>query len=325
MKWTIYFTWVSLVALYGMEVSWDYLMTLCLTNTYYTMGEYVIHRWGFHDIIRSPGMTRAHYKHHLSPNDPERLFIPIRVTLINDTIFAAAVYGVGAGASLWKWLSSAHVSYLLFEWAHYAIHTVNMRRWIPRRLLEFHESHHRDADYHFAFTTPYWDIMGGTMKRPMPIEEYPLSWLPLSLISFLSIHELEVLTNVIYLWPAVEAWKRGWWNTAFIYAGTGLVSGVYHSAVNEGGKTQEAWRRIDHLWATTYLVTSVVIWWFYVCIAWHPLVWESVVWCVASLIVFWFDHQTNKHGYWHLLWHLLTGVGVGWMVSGVANTRAHES
>lgn len=127
----------------------------------------------------------------------------------------------------------------------------------------------------------------------------------------------QVLTNAIYLYPAWEAWKRGWWGVAVVYAGTGIVSGVYHWAVNERWETQEAWRRVDYLWAITYLCVSVCIWWVYICIEWCPLVWESVGWCMVSLAAFWLDHQTDTHGPWHLLWHLLTGVGVGWMVAGL--------
>jgi len=104
---------------------------------------------------------------------------------------------------------------------------------------------------------------------------------------------------------------------AVVYAGTGIVSGVYHWAVNEGWETQEAWRRVDYLWAITYLCVSVCIWWVYIYIEWCPLVWESVGWCMVSLAAFWLDHQTDTHGPWHLLWHLLTGVGVGWMVAGL--------
>lgn len=45
---------------------------------------------------------------------------------------------------------------------------------------------------------------------------------------------------------------------------------------------------------------------------------EAILWCLFSLAVFWMDRETEEHGGAHMAWHLLTGVGVGRMVSGVA-------
>ena len=305
--WGVYFTWVGMIAGYGMEATPDYLLTFCLVNTYYTLGEYLFHRFTFHAPERFPVVTRLHAKHHQQPDHPNRLFIPMRVTLLNDALLACVVYLMGG--SVLTWLSAAHVSYLLFEYAHYGTHLPNTGRLLPARLTAFHHYHHVVDSVHFAFTTPYWDILFGTTRRPdsFTLRDYPLSWLPLSVISFLSCNELQVLTNLIYLWPAYGAWKQGWYGVGAVYLATGIVSGIYHTHHGQS----RLWKVADYVMASLYFMVSVWLWWNTVYLS----SWLVISSCVASLVIFYMDQREKECGLLHIAWHLFTGLGVGYMIS----------
>lgn len=306
MKWGIYFSWVALLGVYGMEWSLDYWITLCITNMYYTLGEYLFHRYTFHSPERFPKITRLHQKHHDVPSHPDRLFIPISITFVNDMVLGMVVYLLGG--SVFKWLSSAHVSYLLFEYAHYGTHSSRFQTLLPRRLIAFHHYHHEDATCHYAFTTPYWDILFGTVpsSNRFSFYEYPLAWLPFSVLSFLSTDELQVVTNLVYLWPAMESWKRGWMYSTWIYAATGCVSAMYHTK-----DSHSIWKIMDYGFAISYLIVSVFHWWNTIYLSSYLVIAS----CILSIILFCLDHSAKSSKLYHIAWHLTTGMGVGYMLS----------
>ena len=297
--WGVYFTWVSLVAGYGMEATPDYLLTLCLVNTYYTLGEYLFHRFTFHAPHRFPGITRLHAKHHQQPDHPNRLFIPIWITLFNDILLACLVHL--CGGRVLSWLSAAHVSYLLFEYAHYGTHLPDTGRLLPARLTAFHHYHHVVDSVHYAFTTPYWDILFGTTRRSdsFTLQNYPLSWLPLSVVSFLSCNELHVLIRLIYLWPAYGAWKAGWGDACLVYLVTGIVFTVHHAHHGQ----YRLWKVADDTLAYLYVAVNGWLWWNTTNLSF----WLVMSSCVASLVLFHMGRPITRH--------LLTGIGAGYMMS----------
>lgn len=302
--WGVYFTWVSLIAGYGMEATPDYLLTLCLVNTYYTLGEYLFHRFTFHAPHRFPGITRLHAKHHQQPDHPNRLFIPMRITLFNDVLLACVVYL--CGGRVLSWLSAAHVSYLLFEYAHYGTHLPHTGRLLPARLTAFHHYHHVVDSVHYAFTTPYWDILFGTTRRSdsFQLRDYPLSWLPLSVVSFLSCNELQVLTNMVYLWPTIGAWKQGWYGASLIYLATGIVSALQHGQ-------SRLWKGAYYVMVSLYVVVNVLLWWNTVYLS----TWLVITSCITPIVLFYMDQRENKGVLLPIACHLLTGLSMGYIIS----------
>lgn len=171
----IYFLTVFITAIAWLELSWTYLLYFVVVNSYFTLGEYLIHRFVFHHL--SP---RAHQKHHDDPTKFSRLFIPIPVTLVNNGILFLI-----AKDNVYMIMSAAHLSYLLFEWAHYASHYPMTQLILPSRLISFHHSHHTNNTHNFGFTTPFWDIVFGTSSAQFKWSDYPLSCLPISVLSFI--------------------------------------------------------------------------------------------------------------------------------------------
>ena len=112
---------------------------------------------------------------------------------------------------------------------------------------------------------------------------------------------------MVYLYPAYEAYRRGWWITATIYFLTGIVSAIHH--FYEGNSYY--WKALDYCMASLYLVTSVVIWWKYIKFR------SVLVFCsfILSMLCMVLDHQEEVCGICHILWHIVTGLGVGYMIS----------
>lgn len=120
-------------------------------------------------------------------------------------------------------------------------------------------------------------------------------------------NEYQVITNLVYLYPAYEAYRRGWWITALIYFLTGIVSSIHHFF--EGQSFY--WKTLDYLMASLYLCVSVIHWWKY--IKFQSLIVLGTF--VLSMICMVLDHQDEVCGICHILWHIVTGLGVGYMIS----------
>lgn len=292
-----YFTFVAATSLYGFEWSIDYLYTFLLTNMYYTTGEYLFHRFTFHHPTHFQTLTKAHSKHHDQPTNQKRLFIPIAVTFCNDLLFILLSYLFNTG-NLLHFISSSHLSYLLFEASHYASHLPSNWLYLPKRLISFHHHHHYQPTMNFGFTTPAWDILFHTSSH-FSLYHYPFSFLPLSILSFLSIHEITILSNLIYIYPAHYSYLHQFYFHSIYYLFTGFVSMLYHSQVNN-----KYYKLLDYIIATGYFIISL---YFYIN---YRLTFEPIVWCCLSLMLFFKD----INHYTHIVWHLLTAIGVGQMI-----------
>jgi hypothetical protein len=291
-----YFTFVFILFIYGFKCNIHYLCTFLVTNMYYTLGEYVFHRFTFHNSILSPALTRSHSKHHDQPTNEKRLFIPITVTLLNDILFIFINYM--CNMNVLYFLSASHLSYLLFEASHYTSHIPNLFIYLPKRLVSFHTHHHFDSTKNFGFTSPTWDIIFQTSSS-FSLYYYPLSYIPISIISFLSISEIVILSNLIYIYPAYYAYKNTLYLYSLYYLLTGVASSLYHKQ-----PLHFYYKSFDYIIAIGYFVLNL---YFY---SYYRMTLEPIIWCILSCVVFIKD--TNHYS--HILWHLITGIGVGRMM-----------
>jgi hypothetical protein len=237
---SVYFVLVLASAVPGMEVSFHYLFILLAVNAYFNFGEYMIHKYVFHNPSTIPSVYKAHWKHHEAPTMLRRLFIPIPVTLIND-VFLAAIAFHFLPASWMSVVSAAHLSYLCFELSHYCSHQIDCKI-IPSRLPAFHQNHHHHCDsnpstnighkteshstikpeaplklneFNFGFTTPAWDILFGTSSGKFKLQQYPLCFLPISILSFANINELARFTTVF---PVIASIMQRYFAVALVFA-----------------------------------------------------------------------------------------------------------
>lgn len=133
---------------------------------FWTLFEYLMHRYIFHFISDSPVAKRFHYLvhgvHHEYPRDHERLFMPpVPGLLILSVIFSLQYLLLGHYTFIF--LPGMLVGYLTYAFIHYSMH-----RFQPPKNLRFlwkhHNMHHfKYTDRAFGVSSPLWDYIFGTM------------------------------------------------------------------------------------------------------------------------------------------------------------------
>jgi len=133
---------------------------------FFTLAEYLIHRFVFHTQVSSNKnnwIAQLHGFHHAHPTDKKRLTLPLSVAIGVSLLVFFGLW-VLLGQYAWFFFPGFILGYAFYLFVHYLIHT----RRAPKGLLEIlwknHYSHHyRDANKAFGVTTPFWDLVFGTL------------------------------------------------------------------------------------------------------------------------------------------------------------------
>jgi sterol desaturase/sphingolipid hydroxylase (fatty acid hydroxylase superfamily) len=125
--------------------------------------EYLMHRYAFHYVPRTRlGLALAylsHGVHHAYPHDPDRLVVPLVVSLPVSILFLAAGYGA-AGVRAFPFLSGFAVGYLAYDLIHYHVHYGTSQRGPFKWLRRYHLQHHFSTpDRQFGVSSPIWDYV----------------------------------------------------------------------------------------------------------------------------------------------------------------------
>lgn len=168
----------------------NFLNLLMVSPASWTFQEYAAHRYLMHGAVKS--IRTAHFNHHKSPSDANKIFIPILLTLLFASGNAAPVYFLfGKWAALVNFASYVFC-YCSFEYVHWNCHSVAKDRLMAAPRL-FHLLHHakrsdEDVQQNYGFTSMTWDIIFGTCDRHTLKSAY---W-PILLLPF------PVLPQIIY-------------------------------------------------------------------------------------------------------------------------------
>lgn len=162
----------GLIYIYGYlsltQSSFVKILVLFFGFLFFTLAEYLIHRFAFHS--GEPGKKntwqyKIHGIHHSSPGDKQRLALPLPAAFVAAAIiFLMFFLLIGTKAFLFfPGFLGGYAFYLL---VHYTIHT----RKPPRTLLKFlwvHHYVHHYIDIHKAYgvTSPIWDWVFGTLPE----------------------------------------------------------------------------------------------------------------------------------------------------------------
>lgn len=128
---------------------------------WWTLLEYVLHRWGFHRFPR--GLGARHMAHHAHLQDRRLAIAPLRTSIVGAALHAGIFFGLlgPAGAAP---LAGLLVGYLAYEVVHFRAHFARPRTRSGRALRRHHMLHHfRDRDARFGVTTTFWDRVFGTL------------------------------------------------------------------------------------------------------------------------------------------------------------------
>ncbi|MGG2066281.1 sterol desaturase family protein [Bacillus sp. S14(2024)] len=159
------FTWIAAIAVIAGII-------------FYTINEYVTHRFLFH--LKPPKnpfllkiLKRLHYDHHVYPNDLKLLFLPVWYSLPGFTIYLFIVYGITSSITVTLSFGIGMIFMLLvYEWKHYIAHRP-IRPMTPygRWLKKQHILHHyKNENYWFGVSNLFYDFLFKTYKEGKDVE-----------------------------------------------------------------------------------------------------------------------------------------------------------
>ena len=132
----------------------------------WSLVEYLLHRFAFHFVPRtSLGVAMAylsHGVHHAFPRDPQRLVMPLVVSLPIMAAICLAGFGL-VGLPVSPFLAGFTAGYLSYDLIHHHLHRYEGDRHAGRIvtwLRRYHFQHHFAApDRQFGVSTPLWDYV----------------------------------------------------------------------------------------------------------------------------------------------------------------------
>jgi sterol desaturase/sphingolipid hydroxylase (fatty acid hydroxylase superfamily) len=139
---------------------------------FWSLFEYLIHRFAFHYIAESDRAMKfvyiLHGNHHEYPRDKERLFMPpIPSLIISSSVFLlmyliASVFG--GGSYVFAFFPGFILGYLIYGTMHYAIHAWNPPfKWMKGLWRNHHLHHYKNERQGFGVSSTLWDHIFGTM------------------------------------------------------------------------------------------------------------------------------------------------------------------
>lgn len=129
----------------------------------WTITEYLLHRFIFHYVPKSPLGQRIHFifhgVHHDYPRDAKRLVMPpsASIPLATAFYFLFSVFFTHK-TLLFAFFPGFIFGYLIYDMMHYALHHYNFRSALMKRIKQHHMLHHyNDASKGFGVSSVLWD------------------------------------------------------------------------------------------------------------------------------------------------------------------------
>ncbi len=155
-----YFSWKALVP--GELSLLTYLGYFIFGLTFWTLFEYVMHRWIFHFHPKSKIGKRIHFifhgVHHDFPKDRLRLVMPLSASIPLATIIYLIFTLFFEEYTLGAFFSGFMIGYLIYDEFHYAMHHANFKNKFLQKIKQHHMLHHYDdPEKGFGVSSAIWD------------------------------------------------------------------------------------------------------------------------------------------------------------------------
>lgn len=156
-------------AFYTFSITIGILASMFLAGLFFfTLVEYVIHRFIFHMPHEDPN-SKIHYTlhgvHHEFPKDKERLAMPPIVSIILASLFFCIYWWIFREKGL-PFTAGFLSGYALYLIAHYSIHRFKPPRNFMKKIWIHHSLHHyQDDEKAFGVSSPLWDYVFRTMPK----------------------------------------------------------------------------------------------------------------------------------------------------------------
>lgn len=152
------------------EVSLIALLSVFVAGAvFWTLVEYIIHRWVFHIHPTTETGKKIHFLvhgiHHDYPRDSTRLVMPLLVSVPLGTFFFFVFQAIMAPHN-WAFFAGFLVGYIAYDSIHYATHHWNMKSKTWNFIKQYHMKHHF-VDEHTAYgvSNPMWDYVFNTVPE----------------------------------------------------------------------------------------------------------------------------------------------------------------
>jgi 4-hydroxysphinganine ceramide fatty acyl 2-hydroxylase len=138
---------------------------------FWTLFEYVFHRYVFHFIPRGEFQERVsflfHGVHHQYPNDKKRLVMPITLSLL-IAVLLFVLFGAIFGDWVWGFWAGFAIGYLAYDMTHYSIHHFKRpkTKWLKNLWKSHIDHHYRDSNKGYGVSSSFWDRIFGTRQVP---------------------------------------------------------------------------------------------------------------------------------------------------------------
>lgn len=134
---------------------------------FWTLAEYVLHRWVFHFHPTSEWGKRIHFifhgVHHDYPKDRLRLVMPLSASIPMATIIYLLFYPFFSEYTLAGFFSGFLFGYLIYDECHYAMHHANFKSGLFKKIKDHHMLHHySDPEKGFGVSSAIWDKIFGS-------------------------------------------------------------------------------------------------------------------------------------------------------------------
>lgn len=156
----IYFLWKAGVP--GEMSVGNIVLYFLLGLAFWTLAEYVLHRWIFHYHPSSEWGKRIHFifhgVHHDYPRDRLRLVMPLSASIPLASIIYLLFTLFFSEYVLAGFFAGFLLGYLIYDECHYAMHHANFKSGIFKRIKDHHMLHHySDPEKGFGVSSSLWD------------------------------------------------------------------------------------------------------------------------------------------------------------------------
>jgi len=150
----------------GLDLS-SLILLFLIGLLFWTLTEYLLHRFVFHYQPKSELGQRLHFLlhgvHHDYPMDSKRLVMPPSVSIPLALLFYGIFVLVMGEIYTAPFFAGFIVGYILYDEIHYATHHAPMKSRLLLWIKHHHILHHfKDPERGFGVSTPIWDYVFGT-------------------------------------------------------------------------------------------------------------------------------------------------------------------
>lgn len=156
----IYFLWKAYVP--GELDGWTIALYYFFGLAFWTLAEYILHRWVFHYEPKGKFGQRVHFifhgVHHDYPKDRLRLVMPLSASIPMALIIYLLFSLFFTEYYLASFFAGFLLGYLIYDECHYAIHHANFKSGILKKIKDHHMLHHySDPDKGYGVSSYFWE------------------------------------------------------------------------------------------------------------------------------------------------------------------------